>query len=121
MDNDPTNLTKDQLDFASKWFFYHADQRMKMFNFMLVVFGVLFTAVVTAINNEVSPFVEIVLCVVATELALAFCLLDRRNYKLVELGRNEKTISLKLTPNLVRRLCLTKLQKMKMRILNFRS
>jgi hypothetical protein len=92
MCNDPTNLIKDQLDFAWKWFVYHADQRMKMFNFMLVVFGVLSTAIVTAISNKISPFVEIVLCFMSSVLAVAFYLLDRRNYKLVELGRDALVI-----------------------------
>jgi hypothetical protein len=38
--DDPSELQKLQFDFAWKWFAYHADQRVKMFNFMLIVFGI---------------------------------------------------------------------------------
>lgn len=31
----PTDLEKMRFDYAWKWFNYHADQRMKMFNFIL--------------------------------------------------------------------------------------
>jgi hypothetical protein len=38
---DVSDLVKLQFDYAWKWFSFHADQRVKMFNFMLVVFGIL--------------------------------------------------------------------------------
>jgi hypothetical protein len=80
-------LHKLQFDYAWKWFAYHADQRVKMFNFMLIVFGVFATAIVTALGNEDLPSgVAAVLCFVAAALGLIFSLLDRRNRDLVWIG-----------------------------------
>lgn len=80
-------LHKLQFDYAWKWFSYHADQRVKMFNFMLIVFGVFATAIVSAVGNEDLPSgFTAVLCFVAAALALIFPLLDRRNRDLVWMG-----------------------------------
>jgi hypothetical protein len=81
----PLELCKLQFDYAWKWFSYHADQRVKMFNFMLVVFGVFATAIGSTVGRLPSGFTA-VLCFVAAALGLIFPLLDRRNRDLVWLG-----------------------------------
>jgi hypothetical protein len=85
-------LHKLQFDYAWKWFAYHADQRVKMFNFMLIVFGVFATAIVTALGSKDLPSgVAAVLCFVAAALGLTFSLLDRRNRDLVWIGEEVLT------------------------------
>jgi hypothetical protein len=88
-DADRQNL---QFDYAWKWFSYHADQRVKMFNFMLVVLGIFATAIVSAMGSgQVRHGLIAVLCFVAAGLALIFVLLDRRNRDLVWLGEEVLT------------------------------
>jgi hypothetical protein len=96
--NPQLELPKLQFDYAWKWFSYHADQRVKMFNFMLIVLGIFATAIVSAVGNKELPIgFAAVLCFVAAALALIFPLLDRRNRDLVWLGEEllthlEKTV-----------------------------
>src|SRR5690348_4185358 len=96
--NPQLELPKLQFDYAWKWFSYHADQRVKMFNFMLIVLGIFASAIVSAVGNKELPIgFAAVLCFVAAALALIFPLLDRRNRDLVWLGEEllthlEKTV-----------------------------
>jgi hypothetical protein len=86
---DPSELRKIQFDYAWKWFSFHADQRVKMFNFMLVVFGIFAAGVVNAFDKAALPRVALAgLCFFGTFLAWAFTLLDRRNRDLVWLGED---------------------------------
>lgn len=80
-------LLKLRLDYAWKWFSFHADQRTKMFNFMLIVVGIFATAIVGAYKEEMFV-VAISLCVVSGFFALVFTRLDRRNQDLVALGQD---------------------------------
>ena len=82
----PSELQKLQFDYAWKWFSYHADRRIKMFNSMLIVLGIFATAIVSAIANHLQSGFTAVLCFVAAALALIFSLLDDRNRYLVSLG-----------------------------------
>src|SRR5258706_731665 len=86
-----TDLRKLQLDYAWKWFSYHADQRVKMFNFMLIVFGVFATAIVTSVDKGLPSWFIAFLCFVAAALGLIFSLLDRRNRDLVWVGEEVLT------------------------------
>jgi hypothetical protein len=52
--SDPTGLQQLQFDYAWKWFSFHADQRIKMFNYMLVVFGVFIAGIVSALDKKIS-------------------------------------------------------------------
>src|SRR5260370_38558614 len=83
----PTDIASDlqklQFDYAWKWFAYHADQRVKMFNFMLIVLGIFATAIVSAIANHLQSGFTAVLCFVAASVAFIFSLLDGRNRVLV--------------------------------------
>lgn len=79
-------LHKLQFDYAWKWFSYHADQRVKMFNFMLVALGIFAAAIVNAITYHMAHRATAVLCFIAGILALVFGFLDMRNRDLVLLG-----------------------------------
>jgi Flp pilus assembly protein TadB len=79
-------LRKLQFDYAWKWFSYHADQRVKMFNFMLVALGIFAAAIVSAITYHMAHRATAILCFVAGILALVFGFLDMRNRNLVLLG-----------------------------------
>lgn len=81
----PAELTKLQFDYAWKWFSFHADQRVKMFNYMLLATGI-FAASVGTVYKDHHTVVAIFLCSVGVILALIFSRLDRRNRDLVWLG-----------------------------------
>jgi hypothetical protein len=85
---DPWELQKLQLDYAWKWFSYHADQRVKMFNYMLIVFGIFAAGLVNALDKNVPKAAAVGLAFFAGVLALIFSLLDRRNRDLVWLGED---------------------------------
>jgi len=77
----PTGLELMRFDYAWKWFNFHAEQRTKMFNYMLIGMGIFATALVTAIDKRLS-LVATVLSSAAAVVALVFCLIDRRNREL---------------------------------------
>jgi hypothetical protein len=81
-------LHKLQFDYAWKWFSFHAEQRTKVFNFMLIVFGIFLAGIVNALNktSELPRRDVAILCFIAAGLALIFGLLDRRNRDLLWLG-----------------------------------
>lgn len=84
----PDQLRLPQFDYAWKWFSFHADQRVKMFNFMLIVFGIFAAGVVNALDKDLPPVAIAALCFFATFLAWVFTRLDRRNQYLVWLGED---------------------------------
>ena len=86
--NPPSELHKLQFDYAWKWFSFHADQRVKMFNYMLLVFGVFAAGIVNALDKHIPNKVTTILCFFAALLALIFARLDRRNRDLVWLGED---------------------------------
>src|SRR4029078_11300367 len=67
-----------RFDYAWKWFAFHAEQRTKMFNFMLVGLGILDTGLAAAIEKPLR-LEAAVLAFAATLIAIGFRLLDRRN------------------------------------------
>lgn len=83
----PTELQKQQLEYAWNWFSFHADQRIKVYNFMLVALGFLVAAIVTAVDKERTG-IAVVLCLFSALLALVFVLFDRRNRDLERLGED---------------------------------
>lgn len=84
----PSELYKLQFDYAWKWFSFHADQRIKMFNYMLVVFGIFAAGIVNALDKHLPNLVTAILCFGAGFLALIFARLDGRNRDLVWLGED---------------------------------
>lgn len=72
--------------YAWSYFSFHADQRMKAFNFFLVVAGLL-TGVIIALMKEIlRPLALCPLGVVLAFLAVVFWRLDQRNRQLVKNG-----------------------------------
>lgn len=86
--DDPNELGKLQLDYAWKWFSFHADQRTKMFNYMLAVFGLFAAAIATTLDKPAVGNLTPWLCFLAALLALIFALIDRRNRDLVWFGED---------------------------------
>lgn len=86
----PNDLTKLQFDYAWKWFAYHADQRIKMFNYMLVVFGIAAAGIVNALDQgkHIPPEAIAMLCFISSVVAIFFVLVDRRNRNLIWLGED---------------------------------
>ena len=82
----PSEFEKLQFDYGWKWFSYHADQRVKMFNFMLVVFGIFAAAVVNAVGTKQQPGFAAILCAIGAVLAAIFIALDTRNQYLLRLA-----------------------------------
>lgn len=82
----PSKLTAAQFDYAWKWFNFHADQRTKMFNFMLITFGFLFAAI--ANTFEKAKPVAIAVCAFGVLLAFIFSRLDKRNQQLLSWGED---------------------------------
>jgi hypothetical protein len=84
----PIELHKLQFDYAWKWFSFHADQRVKMFNYMLVVLGIFAAGIVNALDKHLPKAAVSILCFIAAALATIFVLLDIRNRYLVWLGED---------------------------------
>jgi hypothetical protein len=84
----PSDLRKLQFDYAWKWFSFHADQRTKVFNFMLVVFGIFAAGIVNALDKNVPKVAVAILAIFAGILAETFKRLDRRNRDLVWLAED---------------------------------
>ena len=70
-----------QLDYAWNWFSFHAEQRTKMFNFMLVVLGIVLGGFVTLFDKGLYPQ-AMGLSVFGMLMTLAFYFLDKRNRRL---------------------------------------
>lgn len=81
----PTDLQKAQYQYAIEWFKFSADQRHKMFNYMVVLSGVLFAAAEAA-SRDHRPLIAIVCCVTGVVFCFAFSRIDRRNRMLVWLA-----------------------------------
>jgi hypothetical protein len=77
-----------QFDYAWKWFSFHADQRTKVFNFMLIVFGVFAAGLVNALDKNLPKAAVVGLSFFAAILAILFSQLDRRNRDLVWLAED---------------------------------
>ena len=78
---------KELLDYAWKWFEYHATQRLIAFRFFLVFLGIL----IIGYNNGIESGNLVLASFVAGAGALvsfAFLMLEVRNERLVDVGRN---------------------------------
>jgi hypothetical protein len=74
----PTPLDQMRFDYAWKWFEFHAEQRTKMFNYMLIGMGIFATAFVTAVDKKLA-LEAAVLSSAAVLVALVFAFIDHRN------------------------------------------
>jgi hypothetical protein len=84
----PTDLHKLQFEYAWKWFSFHADQRTKVFNFMLILVGILAAGTINALDKRLPNIVYAALCFTGGCLALIFWLLDKRNRDLLWLAED---------------------------------
>lgn len=82
----PSKLSLVQFDYAWKWFNFHAYQRTKIFNFMLVIFGFL-AGTIAGTYDKARPL-AISICFFGSVLGLIFARLDLRNQYLLILGED---------------------------------
>ena len=82
-DGKPSELEKLRFDYAWKWFSFHAEQRTKMFNFMLIGLGIFASGVASAFEKHLWREAA-ALSLTAALIAVGFGLLDRRNKGLYE-------------------------------------
>lgn len=68
------------------WFKYHAEQRMIMFRYYLIVIGLCITAFAAAIRE--NPLISLLIAGFAAVASVLFGALDWRVSKLVKLGEN---------------------------------
>ncbi len=76
-------LAAKRLDYAWGWFQFHAKQRMDMFNYFLIVTGILATAFVDLIKDG-HPHLSQTLAGLGATTAFGFLVLDLRNKHLVD-------------------------------------
>ena len=72
--------------YAWAYFSFHADQRMKTFNFFLIVAGLLSGGIVTLMRDNVIPWLTCLLGFALSVLCFLFWRLDKRNKVLVRNG-----------------------------------
>ena len=77
------DLAAKRLDYAWGWFQFHAKQRMDMFNYFLIVTGILATAFVD-LAKDGHPHLAKTLAVLGAVTAIGFLILDLRNKHLVD-------------------------------------
>ncbi len=89
-----SNLSEKQFEYAWNWFEFHANQRVKVFNFFVLTLGLLITVSLTAItdyfsNPEGFKLILIrALAIFGFVFALGFHRLDHRNKALVWYGED---------------------------------
>lgn len=89
-----------RLEYAWKWFSYHAQQRLTAFHYFLIVVALLTTGYITAVDKQLES-IQIVICILGVLISVAFLALDIRNEELVNDGRAalrklERAIDLKI-------------------------
>jgi hypothetical protein len=87
IDEGPEVAAAEVAEFAFKWFELHADQRLKVFNFFLIIAGICVAGFFTAMqarNSVAASFISIVLILVC----FCFKQLDLRTAQLVEIGED---------------------------------
>ena len=75
-----------RLEYAWKWFSYHAQQRLTAFHYFLIVVALLTTGYITACGKQLES-IQIVICSLGVLISVAFLALDIRNEELVNDGR----------------------------------
>lgn len=87
LNSDPekdTELQKLRLDFAWKHFEFHARQRTTMFNFFVIILGVVVTGFVAAVREEGVRYFAPYIALTGMFVSVAFLFLDIRNTQLLE-------------------------------------
>src|SRR5574342_544478 len=79
------NLTQMRLTYVWDWWKFHAKQRTDMFNYFLIVTGILANAYVSLLKDKGGqPALAIGLGVLGALASVGFCLLDVRNRRQLE-------------------------------------
>ena len=73
-------------DYAWAYFSFHADQRMKTFNFFIILAGLVSGGIVTLMRDNGNPWIVAPLGLALSILCLLFWRLDQRNHVLVRNG-----------------------------------
>lgn len=78
-----SDVDKTAFDYAWKWFDFHGKQRMQLFNYFLIITGILANAYVTALDKKFFS-VGVIVCVLGVLQSLGFIVFDIRNRDLTE-------------------------------------
>ncbi|MGO9015585.1 MAG: hypothetical protein ACLQF0_11455 [Dissulfurispiraceae bacterium] len=89
----PVDMDESQLNrlrsYAWNYFAYHAEQRIKTFNFYIILVAVIIGGCGTALSNINKEYFRLLLSLLGfllTIISVAFAFLDRRNKELVRNG-----------------------------------
>lgn len=82
---DPTEATKTAFSYSWEWFKYHADQRMKLFQFYFLGVAILSTGYHQSLTTGRSS-IATAIAVFTALLSIAFLRLDQRTRELVKIG-----------------------------------
>jgi hypothetical protein len=74
----------DNLNYAWRWFSFHAKQRVDMFNYFLIGTGILAAAYAQAFDK--TPVAGAIIAAVALFMTFSFLMIDKRNRCLYQLG-----------------------------------
>jgi len=80
-------LFETRLDYAWKYFDFHAKQRTTMFNFFLLFTGLVINGYVQ-LEKENFFFLSFIVALAGTSITLIFVFLDRRNEELVHIAED---------------------------------
>jgi len=94
---------KDELEYAWKWFEFHADQRLRAFYYYLIIIGALGYGYLFCLNSDnkvsVSSLAPL-LGFLGALISVAFLIIEIRNVDLVNIGRDELR-RLNLKPSII--------------------
>jgi hypothetical protein len=90
------DLTKTQFDYAWKWFDHHAKQRISMFNYFIVIVGIIASAIGVLYKDakscpECFENGSFMLSIAGMAMAVIFIFLDLRNRQLVGYAKETLT------------------------------
>jgi hypothetical protein len=80
-------MLKIRFGFAWNWFELHAKQRMSLFNFFLLITGILVNAYVIAVIQKIGVL-PLVICIVGFIQSIGFIIFDVRSRKLTKYGED---------------------------------
>ncbi len=90
MTDNEMELLKARAELAWKWFEFHANQRAVLFNWFLIVTGVLMNAYVLAVKESLFA-VATTICLFGVLEAISFFVFDTRNRELTNYGEGKRS------------------------------
>ena len=85
--NEP-EISKARLDYSLRWYDMHNRQRMTLFNFFVIITGILANAYVVATNVNSPPALRVALCILGTLQSIGFFFFDIRSRQLIRYGED---------------------------------